>query len=109
MEDPLHNYRVPTVTGTGIFLGFIFNATASWATRPATGSRFNESVITIALCACIILLIAVLYRILNIDYPRDQAVPYFRKTFNLLMAGLIVVFSGFVLIKIGTIFVYVTK
>jgi hypothetical protein len=109
MEDPLHNYRIPSVTVTGIFLGFIFNATASWASRPPTGSRFNESVITIALCSCIILLIIVLYRLLNIDYPRDKAVQYFRRTLHLFIAGLVVVFLGFVLIKTGTVFTYITR
>jgi hypothetical protein len=96
------------VTVTGIFLGFLFNATASWASRTPTGSRIDDAITTVGLCSCIVLLIIVLSRILNISYPRDKAVPYFKKTLRLFITGLTIAFIVFVLTKVQNAFVLIT-
>jgi hypothetical protein len=104
MDDKLHNYRSPLVMSTGIMLGFLFNVAASWALRPSTGSKFREVVTASGLCLCIVLLLIVLYRILDIHYPRETADSYYKKTLHIYVVGISVAFLSFILLKMDSIY-----
>lgn len=94
MEDKIQAFRQPMVTATGIILGFVLNFVASWV---KTDSPVGDALAyAIGLCvvagsACLIL---VLFRILNMDYPREQARRYYHRTLALFIAGLSLAFLG---------------
>jgi hypothetical protein len=90
--DKIQAYRQPLVTSTGILLGFILNFASSWATNAFTRHRFREVVVAIAITTCIIILLIVLYRILNIHYPKEQADKYYKTTLVLFIIGVAIPF-----------------
>jgi hypothetical protein len=100
MEDKLQYYRQPMVTTIGIFLGFVLNVASGWITNAFAGRRLKEIVTAIGLCACIILLLIVLYRILRMDYPKEKAGPYYRKTLFLLITAFGVAFLSIFIVMI---------
>lgn len=100
MQDPIQNYRGPIATVIGIFLGFLLNAVGTWVSQTGVRSPFKEVVTAIGLFCCIVSLLIVLYRMLNIEYPHEHAVPYFKKTLHLLFIGLTIAFLSFFLIKL---------
>lgn len=97
-EDKLKNVRQPIVTATGILLGFTLNIAANWVPKAFTSPRYLEYLLGISLCIHIPISIVVLYRILNLNYPKDKADAYYRKTLILFITGislyfLLIVFS----------------
>jgi heme/copper-type cytochrome/quinol oxidase subunit 2 len=100
MEDKIQHYRQPMVTATGIVLGFILNFASQWATNAFTNYRFKEFVIGISLCICIPVLLAVLYRVLNMHYPREKAASYYQHTLVLFITGIGIPFLAIIIVMI---------
>ncbi len=99
-DDKLRNVRQPIVTATGIILGFTLNIAVNWVPKAFSTPRYLEYLIAISLCIHIPISIVVLYRILNLNYPRDKADAYYKKTLTLFITGislyfLLIVFSMF--------------
>jgi hypothetical protein len=97
-DDKLRNLRQPIVTATGIILGFTLNMAANWVPKAFSSPRYLEYLIALSLCIHVPISLIVLYRILNINYPRDKADAYYRKTLILFITGislyfLLIVFS----------------
>lgn len=87
-DDKLKNVRQPIVTATGIILGFTLNIAANWVPKAFSSPRYLEYLIALSLCIHIPISIVVLYRILNLNYPRDKADAYYRKTLILFITGI---------------------
>ncbi len=98
--DKLHGFRQPIVTTTGILMGFILNYSSNWAQDAQSKSRINQLLIGISVITCITLLLIVLYRILNINYPKDKAEAYYHKALLLFIFAISIPFSGIVLVII---------
>lgn len=96
--DKLHGYRQPIVTTIGILLGFILNYSSEWARDPQSKSRINQLLIGISVITCITLLLVVLFRILNIHYPKDRAETYYHKTLLLFIFAISIPFTFIILI-----------
>ena len=97
-EDKLKNVRQPLVTATGILLGFTLNIAANWLPKAFTTNRITESLMALSLCIHIPLSILVLYRILNVNYTKERAELYYRRTLNLFITGISLYFLIIVLI-----------
>lgn len=104
MEDKIQHYRQPMVTVIGIFLGFLLNAAYNWVGHAFVSKRSKETVMAIGLCLCISLLLIVLYRILNMNYPKDQAEKYYRLTLHLFITGISAAFISIVIIMMESYF-----
>jgi hypothetical protein len=100
MEDNIQHYRQPLVTATSILLGFVLNFANNWVPKAFASQQSKETVISVALCLCIFSLIVVLYRILNIDYPRERVRPYYKKTLLVFITGLSVVCLAIIIVMI---------
>ena len=87
-EDKLKNVRQPMVTATGILLGFTLNIAANWVPKAFTSPRILEYLIALSLCIHIPISIIVLYRILNLEYRKDNAEAYYRKTLIIFITGI---------------------
>ena len=74
-------------TVTGIFLGFTLNFASHWVSTAFANDRLKEFVIGVGLFICTTLLLFVLYRILNMNYPKDKAESYYRNTLILFVTG----------------------
>ena len=96
--DNIQPYRQPMVTATGIVLGFLLNIAGSWAAKAFATDRFAETITALFMCAQIPIFIWVLYRILNMNYPRDKPEAYYRKTLRLFILGLVVAFTGILIV-----------
>jgi len=96
--DKLHGYRQPIVTTIGILLGFILNYASDWAQDPQPKARINQMLIGISVITCITLLLTVLFRILNIHYPKETAEAYYHKTLLLFIFAISIPFTFIVLI-----------
>lgn len=68
----------------------MLNFAAAWTTNAFKTNRQKDLIIAIGLALCIPIMIAVLYRILNMNYPKDRAEAYYRKTLMLFVAALII-------------------
>ena len=97
-DDKLKNVRQPLVTATGIILGFTLSIAANWLPKAFITNRITESLMALSLCVHIPLSIIVLYRILNINYPKNRAESYYRKTLILFITALSMYFFLVVLI-----------
>lgn len=104
MDDQIQNYRQPMVTVTGILPGFILNFAVSWVQYPYTITRLRDVVALCSLSSSVILLLIVLYRFLNIRYPRQKAQAYYQTTLWLFIAGLVSVFLGIIIVMIHSFF-----
>lgn len=94
MEDKIQAFRQPLVTATGIILGFMLNFAASWVktdTPLGDGLAYFVAFCVLAGAGC---LIAALYRILRMSYPRDRAERYYNRTLLLFILGIAVAFLG---------------
>lgn len=100
MDDQIQNYRQPMVTATGILLGFILNFAVSWVQFPSTFNRLRDVVALFSLSTSVILLLIVLFRILNMRYPRQKKEAYYQKTLWIFIAGLCTVFLGIFIVMI---------
>jgi hypothetical protein len=79
MEN-IQNYRQPMVTATGIFLGFMLSFATGWVGNAFTKHMFRDIVVAVSIILSITLLLVVLYRMLNMDYPADKVNVYYRQT-----------------------------
>jgi hypothetical protein len=82
------------VTATGLLLGFTLGFAGTWyesenAVATAPGILIGACVVTGTLA-----MIAVLFRILNNDYPRAAADRYYAKTLKLLIFGVCITFAA---------------
>jgi hypothetical protein len=100
MPDKIQSYRQPMVTAAGIYLGFVLNFASAWTTKAFTRERNTDIVIAFGLIASIILLLIVLYRILNMNYPAEKAVPYYQRTLICLVSGIGVSFLAIIIVLI---------
>jgi uncharacterized membrane protein YiaA len=94
MEDKIQAFRQPMVTATGIILGFVLNFVATWVKTDSLmgdGLAYLIGICVLAGSACLIL---VLFRVLNMDYPREQARQYYHRTLALFIAGITLAFLG---------------
>jgi uncharacterized membrane protein len=96
--DKLQGYRQPIVTTIGILMGFILNYSSNWAQNSSSKSRFNQLFIGISVITCITLLLVVLYRILDIHYPKETAEAYYHKTLLLFIFAISIPFAGIILV-----------
>jgi hypothetical protein len=107
MPDKIQPYRQPMVTATGIYLGFVLNFSSSWVVKAFTGNRGSEIIIALGLVCSIALLLIVLFRILNMNYPKERAESYYKKTLICFITGiaisflsiLVVLFESFIINK----------
>ena len=100
MDDKIQNYRQPLVTATSLALGFTLNATAGWVVNAFSTGRIAEITLAVALCLHAPLHIMVLYRILNMDYPKDKVNAYYKRTLIYFIAGLILSFLSMLTILV---------
>jgi uncharacterized membrane protein len=91
-EDRIQPFRQPLVTSIGILPGFTLNVASNWVSRAFASNRFSEYVLAAGLFIHIRLYLIVLYRILNIDYPRDRYEFYYRRTLALFITGITIDF-----------------
>ncbi len=94
MEDKIQTFRQPLVTATGILLGFILNFMSSWVKSDVPFGDVLAYVVGLCMVTGIACLISVLYRVLRMDYPRDQAEQYYRHTLRVFVFGVCVAFVG---------------
>ena len=99
MEN-IQNYRQPMVTATGIFLGFMLGFAAGWVGNAFTKHMFRDVVVATSIILSITLLLIVLYRMLNMNYPADRVNAYYQRTLRLFLTAVSVPFVAFVLIVI---------
>ena len=92
MEDKIQAFRQPLVTATGILLGFILNFMSSWVKSDVPFGDVLAGVVGICMLTGISCLIAVLYRILRMDYPREQGEQYYRRTLSVFVVGVLAVY-----------------
>lgn len=104
MSDKLQPYRQPLVTATGILLGFLLNFSISWVNTPSKIDDFRDFVSLIGLVSSIVLLTITLYRVLNMEYPDEQARAYYRRTLRYFIAGLCCIVGAIFLIMIYSFF-----
>ena len=99
MEN-IQNYRQPMVTATGIFLGFMLSFAAGWVGTAFTKHMFRDYIVAISVILSITLLLVVLYRMLNMNYPPDRVNVYYQQTLRLFLTAVSIPFVAFVLIVI---------
>jgi hypothetical protein len=95
MEDKLQSFRQPLVTANGIILGFLIN----YAYKEVNIINFKAEnpfvyvdgvLVIIGIC----FLIISMKRILSIDYPKDDAINYYKKTLNYFVIGISIALIG---------------
>ncbi len=94
MEDKIQAYRQPLVTATGIILGFILNFAANWVKADSQLSETMAYFVGLCVLVGTTCLIIVLYRLLNMTYPREKAESYYMNTLYVFMTGVCWAFSG---------------
>jgi uncharacterized membrane protein len=103
MDENIQNYRQPMVTAIGIILGFVLGFTGKWATEPVSETTISDYFVVVGLVLSIILLIIALFRILNNNFPDDNAGKYYQKTLKLFIIGLCFAFTGIIISIFQTI------
>jgi hypothetical protein len=88
------------VTASGIFLAFILNFSSSWVTRSFDNSSVKNLMVGIGLLIGTILQITVIFRILSMNYPKDDEEKYYQTTLRLFILGLISAFLGVFLVML---------
>ena len=94
MDDKLKAFREPIVNATGILLGFILNFAASWVKADSPMPDWMAYAVGLCVLTGIVLLIMVLYRVLRMDYPQDNADAYHARTLRLMITGVCLSFAG---------------
>lgn len=97
VNDNLNSFRQPMVTAIGIVLGFVLGFTGKWALEPEGEWSTSDFFVGLGLIIGTILLIISLFRILKIDYPRDESHSFYKKTLKLFILGLCISFLGVVI------------
>jgi hypothetical protein len=92
------------VTSTGIFLGFVLNFAIGWETHTALNPLFRNIITGTGLILCIIILIIVLYRVLNINYPKHDEQVYYTRTLQLFIVGISIPFMAILIITVEKLF-----
>lgn len=90
MEDRIQHFRQPLITVTGIILGFSLNAISGWLPTSFKSDRVAEILMAFGSVVHIPLYIIVIYRTLNVDYPKENAEKYFKTTLSLFLLGLVI-------------------
>ena len=96
----LQNFRQPIVTATGIILGFVLDFAATRVTTAFSDQPIRDLFVAIGFTACITLLLIVLYRILRMDYPRDNTELYYRRTLTMFVIGVSIPFVLIIVLMI---------
>lgn len=104
MSDKIQPYRQPMVTVTGLLLGFLFNYALGWIAKPSSLYKFEDAVSLVVLVSSITLFSMVLFRILNIHYPKETAEKYYQNTLKLFMASLSSILLGIFVVMIKSFF-----
>lgn len=94
MNDPIQSYRQPMVTAIGIILGFVLGFAADWATEAQTETLLSDILIVIALAIGSVCLLVALYRMLNMNYPKEESILYYQKTLRIFLLGLSISIIG---------------
>lgn len=94
MEDKIQSYRQPLVTATGIILGFVLNFASTFVKTESPLSDIAAYVMGLCILTGIICLILVLSRILKMNYPKEQAELYYKKTLRFFIFGVSISFVG---------------
>lgn len=100
MHDKMQSYRQPMVTATGILLGFILNYAINWVSTPSSLKNVNDAVSLAGLLSSFTLLSLTLYRILNMNYPAENAVRYYQRTLFCFITGLGCIFLSLLVVMI---------
>ena len=96
----ISNFRQPMVTASGIFLGFMLNFAARWIGDAFQEYIVKDSILAICTTLSIAFLMTVLFRILNMNYPKENVRAYYQATLRLFIAGISLPFISFVLVLI---------
>lgn len=94
MADNLKEFRQPMVTAIGIILGFVMGFSADWATEAVDESTHADYLVGVGLAIGVLLLITALFRILNANYPKENANAYYQRTLYIFITGLGLSFLG---------------
>lgn len=91
-------YRQPIVTTTGILLGFVLNFASGWLQSAFSIHWLKDLVIAVTLMGCVTLLIIVLFRVLNMNYPRERHAEemYYKRTLRMFLIGISLPFISIV-------------
>jgi hypothetical protein len=101
--DPIQPYRQPMITSTGIMLGFLLNFSSSWVKDPFSKEPLRVAFVSVSLTLSIALLVIVLYRILNMHYPKERVDQYYKRTLFMFILGMIIPFANLFLVMIDNI------
>ena len=88
------------VTATGIFLGFMLDFANGWLPSAFSKTLYGGLVVAICVIASIALLVAVLYRILRIDYPAERESRFYKTTLHLFITGVSIPFLSMILVMV---------
>jgi hypothetical protein len=97
MEN-IQNYRQPMVTATGIFLGFLLSFTSVWVVNAFTKYFIRDLIVCVSIMMSQALLMIVLFRMLNMNYPADKVVAYYQRTLRLFLIAVAIPFVAFILV-----------
>jgi hypothetical protein len=101
--DNIQPFRQPMITSTGIMLGFLLNFTSNWVKDPFSKEPLRVAFVSISLTLSITLLVIVLYRILNMHYPKARVDEYYKRTLFMFIMGMIIPFANIFLVMIENI------
>jgi hypothetical protein len=92
----IKDYRQPMVTSIGVILGFLMGFLGQWVTEPTfkLNSSADHMVFAGSLLGIFMLLVS-MYRMLSPAVPAE-VMPYYRRTLQLYMGGIVVAFSSMV-------------
>ena len=93
-EDPLVSYRQPIVTASGLMLAFTLGFAGQWVKAPNPLGAWADYAIGLCILAGTTMLILAVFRILNAEYPRNDAVRYYARTLRLFVLGISLNFFG---------------
>ena len=98
--EKIQDYRQPIVTASGIFLGFMLGFSSTWVRDAFTKHLVRDIIVAVSITLCICLLMVVLYRILTMRYPVENATVYYQRTLRLFLIAISVPFVAFLIIVI---------
>jgi len=94
MEDKIIPFRQPMVTASGLILGFLLNFLATLVKSDSPLQEWISYFVGACVLCGVINLILVLYRVLNMNYPREKGSVYYNRTLTLFITGVSVSFLG---------------
>ena len=91
--DPIQAYRQPMVTAIALILGFGIGFLADWLTDVDFAiDEEADLILILGMAISSLILIIALFRILKMDYPREQVQTYYNRTLLLFIIGLGILF-----------------